>query len=88
MRLARDREIELLATDEVIAVPQTGSVAPPVSGDARSAQVWAARNQDGSVTVALFNRGDETPTVLALWKDLGLINGQLEAPLAPPACCA
>jgi hypothetical protein len=64
--------LQLLTNDEVIAVQQSGNVAAPVGGNDKE-QVWAAKNRDGSVTVALFNRdGKETRTVTATWKDLGL----------------
>jgi hypothetical protein len=63
--------LKLLTNDEVIAVDQAGHPATPIS-QATDQQVWAARNPDGSETVALFNLGNTSATVTANWADLGL----------------
>ena len=63
--------VELLTNDEVIAVQQSGNVAAPVD-KGNEDQIWAAQNQDGSVTLALFNRDNKTRTIVALWKDISL----------------
>jgi len=63
--------LELLTNNEVIAVQQRGNVARLVSGEGQS-QVWAAYNEDKSVTVALFNRNDAPASVVASWLELGL----------------
>ena len=66
--------VQLLTNDEVLAVQQRGNVAALVNAaDAPQEQVWAAKNADGSTTVALFNLDDrETRTVKAWWKDVDL----------------
>ncbi|MFJ5215500.1 alpha-galactosidase D [Streptomyces sp. NPDC088354] len=61
----------LLTNREVIALNQSSTpAARPVtaSGDR---QVWAARNADGSWTVALFNLGTAPAAVTADWASLG-----------------
>ncbi len=63
--------VELLTNDEVIAVQQSGNVAAPVD-KGNEDQIWAAQNQDGSVTLALFNRDNKSRTIVALWKDISL----------------
>lgn len=66
-----DYGVSLLTNREVLAVDQGPSeVARPVStmGDA---QVWAAKNPDGTYTVALFNMGDSPAKVTAHWSTLG-----------------
>jgi hypothetical protein len=67
-----DYGVQLLTNDEVIAVQQAGHPASLLRwGDA---QVWSARQDDGSVTVALFNLSDrETREVEAKWADLGIV---------------
>ncbi|RAG84558.1 carbohydrate-binding protein [Streptacidiphilus pinicola] len=63
--------LSLLTNREVIGVDQNSSpVARPVStmGDQ---QVWAARNADGSYTVALFNLAAAPEPVTAYWAALG-----------------
>ncbi|MGO1054814.1 alpha-galactosidase [Crossiella sp. CA198] len=62
--------LSLITNDEVIAVNQAGKPARPVS-QASDQQVWSARNDDGSHTVALFNLGSVPATVRADWRDLG-----------------
>jgi hypothetical protein len=65
--------LELLTNDEVIAVQQSGNVAALVREEkAAHTQVWAAKNEDGSVTVALFNLDNASQAVTAKWQDLGL----------------
>jgi hypothetical protein len=63
--------VSLLTNKEVIAVDQNDSpVARPVTpvGDQ---QVWAAKNSDGSYTVALFNLGASPASVTANWASFG-----------------
>jgi hypothetical protein len=63
--------LSLLTNQEVIAVDQNDSpVARPITpvGDQ---QVWAAKNSDGSYTVALFNLGAAPASVTAYWPALG-----------------
>ena len=63
--------LSLLTNQEVIAVDQnTTPVARPITavGDQ---QVWAAKNPDGSYTVALFNLGAAPAAVTAYWPALG-----------------
>ncbi|MFJ4846692.1 alpha-galactosidase D [Streptomyces sp. NPDC088733] len=61
----------LLTNREVIAVDQSSTPpARPVT-PAGDQQVWAARNADGSRTVALFNLGDTPADVTADWAALG-----------------
>ncbi|WP_194911550.1 alpha-galactosidase D [Catenulispora rubra] len=63
--------LSLLTNREVIAVDQSNSpVARPIStmGDQ---QVWAAKNADGSYTVALFNLAGAPEAVTAYWAALG-----------------
>nr|WSX74767.1 carbohydrate-binding protein [Streptomyces sp. NBC_00899] len=63
--------VSLLTNREVIAVDQNSSpVARPVTpvGDQ---QVWAAKNPDGSYTVALFNLAGAPASVTADWAALG-----------------
>lgn len=63
--------VSLLTNREVIAVDQNASpVARPVTpvGDQ---QVWAAKNADGSYTVALFNLAGAPASVTAGWASLG-----------------
>ncbi|MCK2241439.1 MULTISPECIES: fibronectin type III domain-containing protein [unclassified Crossiella] len=62
--------LSLITNDEVIAVNQAGKPARPVS-QASDQQVWSARNDDGSYTVALFNLGAAPATVRADWRDVG-----------------
>jgi len=67
--------LSLLTNREVIGVDQSGSpVARPIStmGDQ---QVWAAKNADGSFTVALFNLAGAPEAVSAYWAALGFQGG-------------
>ncbi|WP_043486368.1 MULTISPECIES: alpha-galactosidase D [Streptomyces] len=63
--------LSLLTNREVIAVNQ--SEAPPARPVTPSdpQQVWAAKNPDGSHTVALFNLADRPAAVTADWAALG-----------------
>ncbi|MFJ2418910.1 alpha-galactosidase D [Streptomyces brevispora] len=64
--------ISLLTNREVLRVnQQPGVPAHPVT-TAGDQQVWAARNHDGSYTVALFNLGGSPAPVTARWSALGL----------------
>jgi len=63
--------VSLLTNGEVIALNQgsTPPARPITPSDAQ--QVWAARNADGSYTVALFNLADAPASVTADWSSLG-----------------
>ncbi|MDF2441248.1 MAG: alpha-galactosidase, partial [Abditibacteriota bacterium] len=62
--------LELLTNDDVIAVQQNGNVATLLQ-EAGNLQTWVAKNEDGSATVAFFNRADTPQHLSASWKDLG-----------------
>ncbi|MEU5535508.1 carbohydrate-binding protein [Streptomyces sp. NPDC020362] len=66
-----DYGVRLLTNREVIAVDQGD--APPARPVTPSdpQQVWAAKNPDGSYTVALFNLADVPAAVTADWSSLG-----------------
>ncbi|MEU1369110.1 CBM35 domain-containing protein [Streptomyces sp. NPDC005803] len=66
-----DYGVSLLTNKDVIAINQ-GSAPParPITATG-SQQVWAAKNADGSYTVALFNLGDTSAAVTADWQSLG-----------------
>ncbi|MFE0455729.1 alpha-galactosidase D [Streptomyces sp. NPDC058914] len=63
--------LSLLTNREVIAVNQgdTPPARPVTPSDPQ--QVWAARNPDGTHTVALFNLADRPASVTADWSTLG-----------------
>ncbi|MCW8376376.1 alpha-galactosidase D [Streptomyces justiciae] len=63
--------LSLLTNREVIAVDQSAD--PPAHPVTPSdpQQVWAARNTDGTYTVALFNLADKPASVTADWSTLG-----------------
>ncbi|QOV33589.1 alpha-galactosidase [Streptomyces ferrugineus] len=63
--------LKLLTDREVIAINQ--SSAPPAEPVTASdpQQVWAAKNPDGTYTVALFNLSDAPAAVTANWSTLG-----------------
>ncbi|WP_432131910.1 alpha-galactosidase D [Streptomyces tendae] len=63
--------LRLLTNREVIAINQgdTPPARPVTPSDPQ--QVWAARNPDGTYTVALFNLADEPAAVTADWSTLG-----------------
>ncbi|WP_152364513.1 fibronectin type III domain-containing protein [Microlunatus speluncae] len=61
---------QLLTNREVIAINQRGNAARPLSQSSQQ-QVWSARNDDGSNTVALFNLAGEPAKVSASWRELG-----------------
>ncbi len=63
--------LSLLTNREVIAINQ--SSAPPAEPVTASdpQQVWAAKNPDGTYTVALFNLADAPASVTADWSTLG-----------------
>ncbi|MFF4351010.1 alpha-galactosidase D [Streptomyces sp. NPDC001530] len=63
--------VSLLTNREVIALNQgsTPPARPITPSDAQ--QVWAAKNADGSYTVALFNLADAPAPVSADWSSLG-----------------
>jgi hypothetical protein len=63
--------LSLLTNREVIAVNQgaTPPARPVTPSDAQ--QVWAAKNPDGTYTVALFNLADAPAAVTASWASLG-----------------
>lgn len=63
--------LKLLTDREVIAINQSG--APPAEPVTASdpQQVWAAKNPNGTYTVALFNLSDAPAAVTANWSTLG-----------------
>ncbi|MGW6909417.1 alpha-galactosidase D [Streptomyces sp. NPDC054940] len=63
--------LSLLTNREVIGINQ--SSAPPAEPVTASdpQQVWAAKNPDGTYTVALFNLSDAPASVTANWQTLG-----------------
>lgn len=63
--------LSLLTNREVLAVNQgdTPPAKPVTPSDPQ--QVWAAKNQDGTYTVALFNLADKPASVTADWSTLG-----------------
>ncbi|WP_431953481.1 alpha-galactosidase D [Actinacidiphila sp. bgisy167] len=66
-----DYGLSLLTNREVIALNQSSTPpARPVT-PSDDQQVWAARNADGSYTVALFNLADAPAAVTADWTSLG-----------------
>ncbi|MFG3019605.1 alpha-galactosidase D [Streptomyces sp. NPDC048254] len=66
-----DYGVSLLTNREVIAVDQSDN--PPARPITPSdpQQVWAAKNADGTYTVALFNLADSPASVTADWTALG-----------------
>ncbi|CAM5585488.1 MULTISPECIES: alpha-galactosidase D [Streptomyces] len=63
--------LSLLTNREVLAVNQSGNApAKPVT-PSDPQQVWAAKNSDGTSTVALFNLADKPASVTADWSTLG-----------------
>lgn len=64
-----DFGLALLTNDLVIAVDQSGRPAIQITGG--NQQIWAANNEDGTWTVALFNLGSGPATVTVNWSDLG-----------------
>ncbi|MFD8160514.1 alpha-galactosidase D [Streptomyces malaysiensis] len=63
--------LSLLTNREVLAVDQgdTPPAQPVTPSDPQ--QVWAAKNHDGTYTVALFNLADKPASVTADWSTLG-----------------
>ncbi|WP_069871709.1 alpha-galactosidase D [Streptomyces malaysiensis] len=63
--------LSLLTNREVLAVDQgdTPPAHPVTPSDPQ--QVWAAKNHDGTYTVALFNLADKPASVTADWSTLG-----------------
>ena len=66
-----DYGVSLLTNREVIAVDQSDAppARPVTPSDAQ--QVWAAKNPNGTYTVALFNLSDAPAAVSANWTTLG-----------------
>ncbi|GII57732.1 hypothetical protein Pth03_61210 [Planotetraspora thailandica] len=62
--------LSLLTNREVIAVDQQGIPARPVTPTG-PAQVWGAKNADGTYTVALFNMGSLPAKVTGNWSSFG-----------------
>jgi len=65
--------LSMLTNKEVLAVDQAGHPAKLVS-QSGNLQVWSARNNDGTYTMALFNLCSSTATVTLRWRDLGITN--------------
>lgn len=72
-----DFTLSLLTNDEVIEVDQDPLGKPGFrvskTGDS---EVWKRYLEDGSIAVGLFNRGEETVKITALWNDLGISGKQ------------
>ena len=68
---------DILTNKEVIAVNQDplGIQGTPVWDDGEQHQVWAKRMADGSVAVALLNRGESATDITANWSDIGVPSG-------------
>ncbi len=69
--------VDLLTNDEVLAVTNDtlGVAGGRISKDGRT-EVWARPLEDGTMAVALFNRGLAAHQVTARWADLGLSGTQ------------
>jgi alpha-galactosidase len=65
--------INLLTNDEVLAVNQDplGSPGKRITKEGET-EVWARPLWDGTIAVALFNRGDATTEIQVNWKDLNI----------------
>ncbi|MET9907595.1 CBM35 domain-containing protein [Streptomyces sp. NPDC006476] len=63
--------LSLLTNKEVIALNQGATPAARPITPSDPQQVWAAKNPDGSYTVALFNLADSPAAVSASWASLG-----------------
>jgi alpha-galactosidase len=65
--------LELLTNDEVLEVDQD-PLGQPGSRRARQGllEVWSRPRWDGTIAVALFNRGNQPAQVTATWSNLGL----------------
>lgn len=69
--------LDLLTNDDVLAVDQDPlGKAATVKAKKGSTEVWARPLFDGTLAVALFNRGKNPVSVTANWSDLGLEGGQ------------
>lgn len=68
---------DLLMNDEVIAVDQDplGKAATCIKKGGKT-EVWSRPLEDGTIAVALFNRGRKADRVTAEWKPLGLSGKQ------------
>ncbi len=64
-------DLQLLLNPEVLAVNQAGRPARPID-TSTPLQVWLTKNEDGSVTVGLFNLSESTATVSVRLADLGI----------------
>ena len=65
--------LRLLTNDDVIAVDQSGHPGHLITtGSDGETPVWAARNDDGSYTVALFNLNGSSASATTDWSALGL----------------
>ncbi|MFJ3670984.1 alpha-galactosidase D [Streptomyces sp. NPDC090106] len=63
--------LSLLTNREVIAIDQSADPAAHPVTPSDPQQVWAAKNADGTYTVALFNLADKPASVTADWQTLG-----------------
>ena len=63
-------DLTLLTNDEVIAIDQAGVAAQQLVGG--NAQVWSAKQPDGSIAVGLFNLAGAAASVTATWSMLGI----------------
>jgi len=71
-----DFTLSLLTNDEIIEVDQDPLGKPGYRvSKIETSEVWIKHLEDNSIAIGLFNRGDQSMTVTALWSDLG-INGK------------
>jgi len=69
--------IDLLTNDDVLAVDQDplGKQAT-VKASAKTSEVWARPLADGSMAIALFNKGEKSSEITANFSDLGISGTQ------------
>ena len=68
---------ELLTNDEVIRVDQSGHPGRQITGG--NTPVWAAKTDDGSYYVALFNLSDTPSAATVNWNNLGFSSAAIVA---------
>lgn len=70
--------LKLLTNDDVLWVDQSGHPGQQITtGSDGETPVWAAKEDDGSYVVALFNLNANTATATVNWSDLGFSGGAL-----------
>jgi alpha-galactosidase len=66
--------LSLLTNDEIIEVDQDPLGKPGYRvAKIDSLEVWKRELEDGSLAVGMFNRGEGTANITALWSDLGIV---------------